>query len=295
MKVPVIAVVGVLMTVSCCPAAACDDPHGQSLRQFYNPDKFGQLGVKGLGLNVHLLDAYKCYDFSFLIHKNLQIYFNNASTGSSRPTYVGALIFRLFSSKNLDEAPFQGYLYRNDSDQASGSDWAQIKKSPNVDVVPEVGTSYAEKDLSIVDKYFGENNPLPAKSFEDLNEMNRNEKSDAAKQISDWHALVIAKDGDVYRVYENTARDRKKWFMIDVRPPAASQYGILKSYLVKYQSGPNPSWKPFFGSGAEAADCVYIKLVGPGDSVTSFDINRPEQSRDFFTLKMRGTASCEVP
>lgn len=274
------------------PAVACDKPGGQSFRHFYNTDTFGQLGVKGLGQNVHILDQYKCYDFSFLIDKNLRIYFNHASEGTSGPTYVGAIILRVFSSETGENAPFSAYLYRNSTEKGSSSRWAQMKSAAEK---PRIGNSYPDADVSFVDEYFDENARLPAKDLAELNELSRKPESPVSTQVKGWHALVLGKGDSGYRLYENTTATGDKWFGLDVDALGSARYSIIRSYLTKYQASPNPRPQEFFSSGAQSADCVYIKLIAPGDTASSFAIEHPKNSRDFITLKMRKTADCQKP
>ena len=274
------------------PAVACNEPAGQSLRQFYRSDKFGQLGVKGLGLNVHLLDKYKCYDFSFLIDKTLRIYFDNSSENIAPPSYVGAIILRVFSGKTGEETPFSAYLYRNNSEFNSSSHWGQMKSGAEK---PRLGNSYSDKDVSIVDEYFNENVPLQANSLVELNELSRKPESMVSAQIKSWQALVFGKQDPGYLLYEDPAAVGDKWFGLDLDAPGSPHYSIIRSYLIKYQASPRPQPQEFFQTGAQSADCVYIKLIAPGDTVLSFAIEHPENSRNFIALKMRKSAQCQTP
>jgi hypothetical protein len=294
MKSRALAIVfGAAAWLTCADAFACDAPRGQSIRHFYNTEHFGQLGVQGLGQNVHILSQYKCYDLSFLWNKNLRIYFNNASEEDEpRPTYIGAIILRVFAGKGTGRLPFEAYLYRNKSETESTSTWASIKSAAGK---LRPGSDYQTSEVTILDDYFGDDTVLPVTNLSELNRESRKPDSDVSKQIANWHAAVVGKHEPGYRLYQDTAAGAENWFGIEVTPPASPRYSILRAYLTKYQASPTPRPKVFFTSGARSAECVYIRLIGPGDSVSTLEIERPEGTREFITLKMRKNANCEAP
>jgi hypothetical protein len=282
-----------LLLLFCSEAFACDSaprPRPQSIVRFYDSQAFGRLGVKALGDNVYILDHYQCYDLSFIRNKSLSLFFNNASkSDDADATYVGAIVVRTFSRRDYSEGPYAAYLYRNSSANDGGtSKWAHLKQQAQT---PAWGPSSA---FEILNGKYDPDDPLRSTSFSDLLKRLQRADADNAAQLKQWHALVVAPDADGYRVLHDTARSDRNWSLMVATPGADNGYTLVRAYLVKYQASESPTARVFFEIGATAADCVYLKLVGPGDAVSELAIQPTNESRDVITLKMRATAVCKV-
>lgn len=292
---------GWLLSVLAIPAAlACDGaskPYSQSISRFYDSGAYGRLGVKGLGENLHILDEYRCYDLYFLRNKLLSIYFNNATMEEGEPTYLGATIVRSFSGKESGEGAFSAYVYRNASAKSGGgnSKWA---RPVNEQVVLEQGASGSATDFNISEDKYAPDTPMTrASNFEELMRQSLLAASPPSVQLKTWHALVVSPDGDQFRVKHNTSQNDGAWSIDsgigEGGPP--SSYLIVRKYLIKYQNSQRPRREAFFQVGAGDADCVYIRLVAPGDAVKDFAIKGLGASRGFITLKMKSRAICRAP
>jgi hypothetical protein len=108
----------------------------------------------------------------------------------------------------------------------------------------------------------------------------------------DDDALVVTPDSGGFRVLYNSARSDGRW-QIGLGSSALAQgYLIVRNYLIKYQPSANPRPDAFFKAGASDADCVYIRLVAPGDTLSRFALRRVQGSSDIITLKMKSDAAC---
>ena len=289
-----LAVAGALTVLVSQAASACNTapkPRGQSIVRFYDKEGYGQLGVKGLGQHVHILDEYRCYDLSFLRNKNLSIYFNNiGAAGDASPTFVGAIIVRSFSGKEYKDGPFSGYLYRNES--SNDSLWVRPKK--DVPALEPDSVRSADEIEKFLTKY--ESEVLRAGSLTDLSKLLQSTTSPPDGALTKWHAWVAAPEQDRLQILRNTASTNSAWRINPaVADGAGDRYFLLKAYLVKYRRSTGPTAKPFFESGATSADCVYIKLIAPGDGVSTFALRNVGSSGDFITLKMKSNARCFSP
>jgi hypothetical protein len=293
---PAITICGglLLLALIARESPACDSaqrPRPQSILRFYNSDSFGQLGVKGLGDNLHILDQYQCYDLSFLRKKRLSLYFNNAlQSDETEPTYVGAIVVRTFVGKEHKEGPYSAYLYRNSSTKKSSvSKWAH-----RIDVQDTVDRDSwgAANSFSILNDKYDPDRPLGAPSLADLLRQMQISTSQAVEQLRQWHALVVTPESGGFRVHHNSAQSDNQWHIGLSGSAADGGYLIARNYLIKYQPSPNPTPDVFFQVGAQDADCVYIKLVAPGDALSTFALRREGASSNVMTLKMNENAAC---
>lgn len=293
---------GLLLAASIVQGSrACDSalkPRPQSILRFYDSDSFGRLGVKGLGDNVHILDQYRCYDLTFLRNKHLFIYFNTAQqndgTGpDTGPTYVGAVIVRTFSGKEFDRGPYSAYFYRNTSTKnRDASKWAH---DVGVQASPESSSWAPANSFAILNDRYVSDEPVAAPSLVELDRQMQLTTSQAVKQLRQWHALVVTPESNGFRILHNSAQSDGRW-KINFKASAINEsYLIIRNYLVKYQASPNPTRDVFFDVGAQDADCVYIKLVAPGDALSTFTLQRSGDANDVITLKMNESATCPAP
>lgn len=269
--------------------AACDSPataRHQTPASFYNKDAYGRLGVKD-GQYLRILDEYRCYDLTSLDRQPLlSIYFNNASDDdNNEPTYVGAVIIRVFRSGEYQEGPFSAYLYRNTTRIARNtSKWAHGNA--------ELGTKVKPPDLKILGDELDSEDAIRGKDFTQLDSLLRLGQPETEARLQDWHSLVVGPQEDGYVVYRNTLKSDTRWALDSKLKNATGSYLIARNYLIKYQTSNNPQPEVYFQTGAAAADCVYIKLIAPGDGVSNFAI---AGSGRFISLKMKRDAKCVTP
>jgi hypothetical protein len=286
-----------LLCVAVQESAACEaahTPHGQSIVRFYDSESFGRLGVKGLGDNLYILDRYQCYEISFLRNKNLSIYFNSTVQGEvPGPTYVGAVIARAFSPKGASEGQYSAYFYRNSSTKSGGeSKWAHaIDAQGSLDH----DSWGAASSFRLLTDVYDRDQAVRAPSLRDLVRQMQISTSQAADQLKQWHALIVVPESGGFRVQHNSEQSDSRWNIDLADDNPGSSYLIVRNYLVKYQASPNPTPTPFFTVGAQDADCIYIKLVAPGDTLSTFALRRDGGSSDVITLKMKRNAVCREP
>ena len=287
------AAIGLLLSMIVQPALACDSaqkPSPQSISRFYQSESFGRLGVKGPGDHVYIVNEYRCYDFSFLRNKNLSIYFNNAARNDNAvPTYVGAVIVRTFSKGSPQGGQYTGYLYRNAlTKQQSTSKWAHRANLQDGERDPRGGAA----EFVILSDEYDSDEALTATSSAGLDHEMQLSTSQAVERLRQWHALVVTPDSGGFRVLHDSARSDGRW-QIGLQASALAQgYLIVRNYLIKYQPSANPKRDAFFRAGASDADCVYIRLVAPGDTLSTFALRRVQGSSDVITLKMKADAAC---
>lgn len=284
---------GLLLSMTIQPSLACDSaqrPSPQSILRFYQSESFGRLGVKGPGDHVYILNEYRCYDLSFLRNKNLSIYFNNAARNDhAAPTYVGAVIVRTFSKGSPQGGQYTGYLYRNALTKHQGtSRWAHRANPQESERDPRGAAS----DFVILNDEYDSEEALIATSSAGLDHEMQLSTSQAVERLRQWHALVVTPDSGGFRVVHNSAQSDGRW-QIGLRASDLAQgYLIARNYLIKYQASANPKRDAFFKAGASDADCVYIRLVAPGDTLSTFALRRVQGSSDIITLKMKSDAAC---
>jgi len=284
---------GLLLSMIVQPSLACDSAQRaspQSITRFYQSESFGRLGVKGPGDHVYIVNEYRCYDFSFLRNKNLSIYFNNAARNeNAEPTYVGAVIVRTFSKGSPQGGQYTGYLYRNAlTKQRSTSSWAHRPDLQD----SERDSRGAAAEFTILSDEYDPDEALTATSSAGLDHEMQLSTSRAVERLRQWHALVVTPDSGGFRVLYNSARSDGRW-QIGLGSSALAQgYLIVRNYLIKYQPSANPRPDAFFKAGASDADCVYIRLVAPGDTLSRFALRRVQGSSDIITLKMKSDAAC---
>ena len=270
-------------------AAACNSaikPEPQTQLAFYSNDTYGRLGIRH-GQFLWILDQYRCYDLSFLDSTPfLSIYFNNAWDGdNNEPTYVGAIIVRVFRSGDYQEGPFSAYLYRNTTRRSrTTSKWAHGNA--------EQGTTASPADLKVLNDELDSEDPIRASNFAELDRLLRLGEKATEARLKEWHSLLIRAQDNGYFVYRDTLKSNTHWTLDSKLKDATGSYLIARSYLIKYQTSSNPQPEVFFQVGAAAADCVYIRLVAPGDSASNFAITGRGR---FISLKMRSDATCVSP
>jgi hypothetical protein len=287
--------IGLLLIAHEGAALGCDSapkPRPQSISRFYDSNYYGRLGIRDLGDNLRILDEYRCYDLTFLQNKLLNIYFNNSKVDDTEPTYVGALIVRAFSGGEYDRGPYSLFLSRTSATKGD-SKWAQAKDSQATWDRDAMGTT---NDFNIVSDKHTPDKEIRAANFQELIRQAQLTTSQAADRLKEWHALVVSPDSDRLRVFRNTTQTDGYWIIDnDVGLSRAPRsYFIMRNYLVRYQHSSNPSPAVFFQSGAQDADCVYIKLIAPGDALKDFVIKGTEDANGIITLKMKGNAICRA-
>jgi hypothetical protein len=249
-----------------------------------------------LGDNLHILDEYHCYDFSFLRNKYLSIYFNNTlKNEESEPTYVGAIVLRTFTGKEYKEGPYSAYFFRNSSNKISSvSKWAHRIDAQHAADRDSWG---AENSFRVLTDKYDSDRPVGAPNLADLLRQMQFSSSHAnEQQLRRWHALVVIPEAKGFRVRHNSAQADSRWH-IDLGTRADDgDYLIIRNYLIKYQASPSPTPDVFFYVGAQDANCVYIKLIAPGDALSTFALRRREgDASDVITLKMKEKAVCNLP
>jgi hypothetical protein len=274
-----------------CPAhhaLACSSairPALQTAYKFYDRNAYGRLGIVN-DQYVRILDEYRCYDLSFLSNRYLSIYFNNAKDGDiHEPTYVGAVIVRVFRSGTYGDGPFSAYLYRNTTNVAR-----RTSKFAHGSI--EQGAIVSAAELRILPDEYNPDEGIQASSFAQLDQLLRFGSQESEAKLKDWHSLVVAPRDDKYFVHGNTAKSNTSWVLDNKLKDSTGSYLIVRNYLVKYQTSDRPQPEVYFQTGAAGADCVYIRLVAPGDGASSFAIGGSGQ---FITLKMRYDAICVDP
>lgn len=279
----------VSLCVVSASATACDSaivPETQSLVRFYDKDFFGRLGVVNNNGNfVSILDTNRCYDLSFLRNKFLSIYFNNArDDDNAEPTYVGALIVRVFRTGQYQEGPFSAYLFRSSALIArSSSKWAHASVEP--------GNAAPATNFKMLADELNSEEPIVASDFSGLARRLRFGLAETETRLREWHALVVAPKDDGIFVFRDTSKSDSSWTVDPKIKDRLGSYLIARSYLIKYQTNLYPRAEPYFQSGAAAADCVYIKVIGPADDSSGFALG----GGGFISLKMKNDAMCVDP
>jgi hypothetical protein len=267
-------------------------PRGNAFRWFYDPDAYGQLGVLGLSNNVHILDEYRCYDLSFLRNKNLRFFFNNNGTGA-QPRYIGAIIVRSFAGRPDSDGAYAEYRYRNSTNDTRGSSqW--VHREPN-DPPARKGEFVSKQGVNVLSGEYSPDDPIQATDWEDLNKKLKLSTSQVRGKLKEWHALVASPKNSGFLIDDDSSMSDAGW---QVDPtikhrPSEPHYFIVRTYLVKFQDSPNPRAEYFFQSGAEKADCVYVKLVASGDFITQLAIKNETGGPDMIVLKMSKRAVCD--
>ena len=298
------SIVAVFVASSMQEAVSCTAPKDfepATKSDFYNPKKYGALGVKNGDdpLEFAIITSADCFSAGWLGQRKLKFYFNNRvdPQDSYDPHFLGVIVVRTFhdrwsadASRNTDKFL---YFVRNGTKESSDYSWATTQPVTQLQHV-ESGVPYPTDTVKIISERFEPESHLSLDSLGEIPGVLGNLNQEL---VSGWHAIIVSKPvtTDTDKTVLSNSYEGRDFFNInsEYMDLTDTKTIAVRAYLIKFTDSPSNSKRPpeiFFDVGTNNADCVYIKVFKSGGDGTLLKSVR--SGIDFATLQVNPKYKC---